>query len=90
MHPQDNNPPPPHILSLMEGLAVAQEHKGLDDLSASDGATKATTNKPWSSWERISSAWPILKNEGAREEEEGEEMANGKVKQTSVCLALRV
>lgn len=50
MHPQNNNtpsfhvPPPPHVLSLMEGLALAKEHKGLDDLSASDGATKATTN----------------------------------------------
>lgn len=49
MHPQNNNTPsfhvpPPHVLSLMEGLALAKEHKGLDDLSAADGATKATTN----------------------------------------------
>lgn len=49
MHPQNNNTPsfhvpPPRVLSLMEGLALAKEHKGLDDLSAADGATKATTN----------------------------------------------
>lgn len=55
----------------MEGLALAKEHKGLDDLSASDRATKAATDKPWSSWERISSTGPILKNEGTWEETEG-------------------
>ena len=73
----------------MEGLAVAQEHKGLDDLSASDGATKATTNKPWSSWERISSAWPILKNEGAREEEEGGGNGKRKSKADECVLSLK-
>lgn len=97
MHPWDNNtpPPPPHPPSvsyhtrlytaeLMEGLAAATQHKWLDDLSASDGATKAATCEPWSSWEGISSAGPILKNEGTREEEEGG--GNGESKQASVRL----
>lgn len=70
----------------MEGLAPAKEHKGLDDLSASDWATKAATYKPWSSWERISSAGPILKNEGTREEGEGGGNGERKSKQTSVRL----
>lgn len=46
MHSQDNNTPFPssplsyhrrlHTAELMEGLALTKEHKGLDDLSASD------------------------------------------------------
>lgn len=64
---------------LMEGLALTKEHKGLDDLSASNRVTKAATYKPQSSWERISSAGPILKNQGTWKEKEGEEMGNGKV-----------
>lgn len=49
MHPQDNHPPPTllppctvsyhrrlYTVELMEGLALVKEHKGLDDLSASD------------------------------------------------------
>lgn len=55
-----------YAAELMEGLALVKEHKGLDDLSASARATKAATYKPRSSWEGISSAGTILKNEGKR------------------------
>lgn len=67
MHPQDNNTPPVsyhrrlYTAELMEGLALMKEHKGLDDLSALDLATKTATYKPWSSWERSAQQGLFLK-----------------------------
>lgn len=92
MHPQDNNTPPLLFLlpvpyhrrlytaELMEGLALVKEHNGAwMSFQPQDGATKAATYKPRSSWEMISSAGPILKNEGTWEEEVGEEEGMEKV-----------
>lgn len=77
MHPRDNNTPPssPCALSqttveLMEGLAHSRKRaqEGWMIFQPRTEPQKAATYEPRSSWERIGSAGPILKNEGTREE----------------------
>lgn len=60
-----------YAVELMEGLALMKEHKGLDDLSASDWDTKAATYKPRSSWGKKLTGL-VLKNKGTGGEEKEE------------------
>lgn len=87
MHSENNNTPPLPVLpplrpiaaELMEGLAFilkSTEKEGgggaLDDLSTLEpGHKRQLPTKARSSWERISSAGPILENQGTWEQRGG-------------------